>query len=141
MPATGLIEFELWSRYQFANVEVAGESYNAAAVREVFRAHGATLLTGESKEIEAVARLVPDPRNRHDNNAVEILVTGHKIGFLPREVAASHSTMLTALIHRGFQPVTGCRIWAYETQRVEGRRPSRSRRLQPRAPSSRKPNP
>jgi hypothetical protein len=120
LPAVGLVEFELWSRYQFTNVEVAGESHHEAAVRAVLRGQGARLANGESVEIECTARLVPDPRNRHDHNAVEVQVAGHMIGYLPREVAATHNGVLTQLVARGFQPVARCRIWALESQEYQG---------------------
>lgn len=120
MPAAGLVEFELWSRYQFANVEVAGESHHEAALRAVLRGKGARLNDSQSVEIDAYARLVPDPRNRHDRNAVEVQVDGHTIGYLPREVAATHNRVLTQLVARGLQPVVGCRIWALEGQQYQG---------------------
>lgn len=120
MPASGLVEFELWSRYQFSNVEVAGESHHEADVRAVFRSRGVKLADGQSSEIDCTALLVPEPRNPHDPNAVEVRVAGHMIGYLPREVAASHNRMLSQLVKGGFQPITRCRIWAVEAQEYQG---------------------
>lgn len=120
MPRSGLIEFELWSRYQFGNVEVAGESYRQDSVRQIFKSHKVGLADGGSGEVKARAHLVPDPKNKHDSNAVEVRVEGQMIGYLPKEVAATHVAVLTGLTQQGLLPVTECRIWAYEAREWQG---------------------
>ncbi|CAL9380542.1 hypothetical protein SUDANB95_01047 [Actinosynnema sp. ALI-1.44] len=63
--------------------EVVGESHYTKALQ---RLAGKTR-TGER---ETPAELRPEPNNRHDRNAVQVVVEGHVVGYLPREAAAEY---------------------------------------------------
>lgn len=54
-----------------------------------------------------VAQLVRDPKNRYDADAVQVLVGGHTVGFLPADVARGYHPVLDHLAGHG-SPAT-CR--------------------------------
>jgi hypothetical protein len=46
------------------------------------------------------ARLLPEPTNDHDENAIRIAIDGHTVGYLSREDAAAYKPGLLALMER-----------------------------------------
>ena len=109
-------EFELWNRGGWPRVDVVGEKYHEAEIRRLFPGGFAT----GSAEFEGEAHLIPEPENRHDPNAIAVLVKGHLIGYLAKELAARYVGVLSALVREGHIPTTSCQIWAYEHQDWQG---------------------
>jgi collagen type III alpha len=91
-------------------INVAGESHYQDALTTLA---GAT--EGEVR-LDATAHLIPEPENEHDRNAVRVEIGGHKVGYLPRAVAAAYAPALAPIAARG-------RIAACEAL-VAGRDPS-----------------
>ncbi len=77
-------------------VNVAGESHYQEALRALTGSDG-----GESVRREFQAVLAPEPENRHDPNAVRVLIADRRVGHLPREEAAAYRPMLERLAERG----------------------------------------
>ena len=73
-------------RYQ----EVAGEHFNAPAIKRVVKRLGGGR-AGE-RQLEAVLR--PDPRNKFDRNAIGVHVLGELVGYLPKHDAARYQPTL-----------------------------------------------
>ncbi|MDX3655726.1 HIRAN domain-containing protein [Streptomyces sp. ID05-26A] len=84
--------------------EVVGESHYS---KELRRLAGA----GSTGEREMVAHLRREPSNRHDRNAVQVLINGSVVGYLPRESAAEYSTSLTMLERSGKTGRCRARVW------------------------------
>ena len=63
--------------------DVVGESYYQDALEAI-----AGPKTKSGVELEVKARLVPEPENPHDANAVAVYIEGRKVGHLPRDMAA-----------------------------------------------------
>lgn len=104
------VEFELWSRQNWTNLDVVGESYRLKEIRRLFPRD----LGPNDREYVGTAELVPEPTNKFDPNAVMVVAGGIHVGYLPKEVSASYFPALTALIGAGLSPITSCRIWGYE---------------------------
>lgn len=67
-------------------VRVVGESHRQDALRDAAR--GRVVAPGDlDAAIPVTARLVPEPRNPHDSNAVRVDVDARPVGYLPRDVA------------------------------------------------------
>lgn len=87
--------------------QVAGESHYVAQLRKVTRSLGG----GREGEVMTDAVLVPDPRNRFDSNAVQVLIDGQQVGNLPREDAAAYAPVLRPLLDRSQALQVPCRLW------------------------------
>jgi len=70
--------------------EVVGESYYQDALAEI-----AGPKTQAGVDLDVKARLVPEPDNPHDANAVAVYIQGRKVGHLPRDMAAEWVAILT----------------------------------------------
>lgn len=70
------------------NVQLAGETFHAAAIREACRC--------SQPGVPDVAILIPEPGNPHDHNAVAVHVNRFLAGHLPRQIAAAVQPALTA---------------------------------------------
>ena len=116
MGAESLTEFELWSKGGWPTVDVVGEFYHQRQIRALFPA----TLSSDSREFRGVARLIPEPGNPHDRNAVGIHVDGQHIEDLSASVAKRYSGVLSGLVGQGMLPTTTCRIWGYERQEWQG---------------------
>ncbi|WP_433362104.1 HIRAN domain-containing protein [Actinoplanes sp. CA-142083] len=101
------IPFDLWGQRGYPHADIVGESHYAAAIRDVlgndFKVDGS--------EVIAVAELVPEPGNRHDQNAVAVRIGGQLVGYLPRDEAARYSPALFQLVTQGWSPQVACRVW------------------------------
>ena len=70
--------------------DVVGESYYQDALAEI-----AGPKTKAGVDLDVKARLVPEPDNPHDANAVAVYIQGRKVGHLPRDMAAEWVASLT----------------------------------------------
>ena len=84
--------------------EVVGESHYFQALRSLAGA----ALTGER---ETTAHLRLEPSNRHDRNAVQVLIEGRLVGYLPRESAADYVDPLRMVEQSGKVAQCRARIW------------------------------
>jgi len=77
-PLTGIIRGT-------ANIgfEIVGESYFQAALRKIRNSR----CMAEDNDFEAF--IVTEPNNPHDTNACAVFIDGFKVGYLPRDAAAS----------------------------------------------------
>lgn len=75
-------------------VEIVGEAYYQ---RELAKLAGPKTTNGVSVYLDA--RLVPEPTNRHDRNAVATVINGHTVGYLSRRQAVAYHK---AMNERGF---------------------------------------
>lgn len=98
---------DLWGQRGWFVQEVAGESHYFEAIRQVL---GATV---DSNGIELIVttQLVPEPSNKYDKNAVQVVVNGQVVGYLPREDAARHGPVLAALVKENWIPQVNARVW------------------------------
>ena len=69
--------------------EIVGESYYQDALAEI-----AGPKTPAGVDLDVRARLVPEPDNPHDSNAVAVYIQGRKVGHLPRDMAAEWAETL-----------------------------------------------
>lgn len=102
-----LAPFPLWGQTNWCNQEVVGESHYERALRQLCPRN-----LRERQEVAMTATLVPEPRNRHDPNAVAVRVGGETIGYLAREVARTYQPLLLGLAEQRRQAEVPCRIWA-----------------------------
>jgi len=116
MARQGQIEFPLWTRNDWPSQEVSGESFHEREIRSLF----ASRLDESGAEIQTQASLIPEPNNQFDPNAVMVLVAGNHVGYLPKEIAADYRKVLLELQRQGFEPVTGCRVWAAIRDEFQG---------------------
>lgn len=61
---------------------------------------------------DLTARLVPEPENAYDPNAIMVIVNRQHVGYLSREDAIRYHEVLTRVFDAGYAAATGCRIWA-----------------------------
>lgn len=109
---SGLIDFELWSRQSWPNMDVVGEFYHQGEIRQLFPQK----IDANDRELICTATLLPEPANEFDPNAVKVVVQGRHVGYLAKEIAGSYAPTLAALVRQGLLPVTPCRIYGYEYQ-------------------------
>jgi hypothetical protein len=69
-------------------VQVSGETFHAAAIREACR--------NSRPGVPDVAVLVPEPGNPHDHNAIAVYVNRFHAGYLSRQIAAAVQPALVA---------------------------------------------
>lgn len=108
--------FELWRRGDWIRRPVAGESFHEKEIRALLPRTMGT----ESVEIQEQALLVPEPTNRHDRNAVKVMIRGQHVGYLPKEDAPLYQPLLLKLASQGLQPVVSARIWANQYNEWKG---------------------
>jgi len=116
MVPQGLVEFLLWRRNDWPNMEISGESHREKEIKSLFP----TGVDERGSEIASRVALVPEPTNRFDRNAVMVVAAGRHVGYLPKEVAGDYQPVLLGLQRQGFQPVTDGRIWAAQRDEFEG---------------------
>jgi collagen type III alpha len=100
---------DLWTTNDWCGAEVVGESNYGDAIRAALP-RGAV----DGSEVFTVASLVPEPRNKHDRNAVAVHLGGRTVGYLPREEAARYAPVLGNLVAQGWQPQVRARVWGAE---------------------------
>ncbi|MFG3701801.1 HIRAN domain-containing protein [Micromonospora sp. NPDC047620] len=112
------IPFDLWGQRGWANTEVAGEAHYVKQIRELF----GNDFKPAGAEIVVTAQLLPEPKNRHDRNAVGVWAGGRQVGYLPREEAARYCPVLTGLVGQGWLPQVSARVWGAEWSDYDDRR-------------------
>lgn len=100
--------FELWG-VNWANTEVVGESHYADGIRSLFPRG-----VSSSPPLDCQAFLIPEPKNRHDANAVAVVVSSKVVGYLSRADAARYSPALQEMVRQGLIPMTACRVFAHD---------------------------
>jgi hypothetical protein len=105
--STALAEFSLWGQ-TWPNTEVAGESHHAAAIAALFPSP----VPEDGTEASFTAHLVPEPSNRYDRHAVQVVIGGNLVGYLPRESASAYQPSLIALGGSGRVATVEARVWA-----------------------------
>lgn len=110
--------FRLWSHGEWPQVDVVGESHYRESLRSLFPAK--LPAAGGSLSIDTTAILLPEPTNKHDPNAVMVLVQGKQVGYLAREDAARYVPVLNQLIRANVRPETSCNIWGHEYENYAG---------------------
>lgn len=94
----------------YPNTEVEGEF---ARVRAIAALIGGQPLVDEQVVLDDLdAQLMPEPRNRHDRNAVRVVIDEHHVGYLDRATAATYAPELAAIVAAGYAPTVPARIWA-----------------------------
>ncbi len=94
-------------------LEVAGENYHVNDIKKLFRDLGRTISTRGTEIDDLRGVLVPEPWNEHDTNAVAVVIRGHHVGYLEREVAADYAPMLRELgSQQGRLLPLAARVWA-----------------------------
>jgi len=83
-----------------------GENHYLPTLEKVLRRGGSGL-----DEFVTTALLVPEPANRHDPNAVAVLVEYETVGYLPRNEAVKYRALLSHLVTVGFVARVPCRVW------------------------------
>jgi collagen type III alpha len=104
------IPLELWGQRGWAGVDVAGESHFGRSIRGLFGKD----FKATGTEIEVTAQLIPEPRNKHDPNAVGIWVGGVQVGYLPGDEAVRYAPVLSTLTAQGWLPQVSARVWGAE---------------------------
>lgn len=96
---TSLIEATvLKTRKSRGFVAAVGESQYQKELREIVRSNGGPDPGGV--RIEVFVALVPEPRNRHDPNAISIQLDGKKLAYLSREDAEEYQEVVRLLAAR-----------------------------------------
>lgn len=109
-------DFHLWgSTGLWCNQEVAGESHHLDEIRTLVPAQQRAV----GAELDRTAALLPEPKNKYDVNAIRVIVDGHLLGYLPRDVAPHYAPRLSELVADGWRPVTAARIWAHDFETTE----------------------
>lgn len=105
-----LTPFPLWSQGKWPSREVVGEAHRSDGIRTLFP--GRRLSGGA--DLDANARLVPEPHNRHDPHAVAVVVQGVLVGYLARDEAAKYQPLLLDMNRAGLDAIVPCSIHGYE---------------------------
>jgi ATP-dependent exoDNAse (exonuclease V) beta subunit len=84
--------------------QVAGESHHTHQLKKVAGRE-------EEGEREVYAELRREPANHYDRNAVQVIIDGGVVGYLPREDAPSYQWELTALEEAGLTARCPARVW------------------------------
>jgi hypothetical protein len=86
-------------------VDVAGAYHRLEAWQRAFRFGPA----GDTRV--AQAELIREPTNRHDHNAVMVVVRGEHVGYLPAEVALLWSPYLVRMESDGYRVRATVKVW------------------------------
>ena len=84
-------------------VEIVGEGHYERALAKI-----AGPKTPNGVNMYVVARLVPEPTNRYDRNAVAAIIDGYIVGYLSRQQAINFHRAMNTRGFGGFS-LTGCR--------------------------------
>ena len=100
------------SGHSYFPQEVVGESHYGVHLNKVAGRE-------PEGEREVFAELRREPSNRHDRNAVQVLIDGGVVGHLPREDAPSYQPELTAMEGWGRPMICRARLWWRRESRRE----------------------
>jgi hypothetical protein len=98
---------EIWGQ-GWQNTDIVGESFHAAAIRALL---GPAKLPEDGREIFTDVRLVHNPLNRQDSNAIEVHASTGLVGHLSREDAAKYVRTIDHLQAQGQIATTAARVW------------------------------
>lgn len=89
-----------------ASIVATGRRRKIEIVGERFRQEAFTPIVGPKSREQSVnytttAALVPEPANREDKNAVQVIVEGRHVGYLSREQAVGYHGMMKELGQTG----------------------------------------
>jgi collagen type III alpha len=90
---------ELWGQRGWAGQDIAGESHYTDAIVKVLGTVG-----DQWKEVQATAQLLPEPTNKYDRNAVQVVIGGSLVGYLPKEDAVRYAPVLAPVVDAGWLP-------------------------------------
>jgi hypothetical protein len=79
-------------------VAAVGEASYQSALREIVKQHGGPKSDGV--KIEVHVALVPEPKNKHDPNAVSVQMEGKKVAYLSRDDALDYQDVIEHLAKR-----------------------------------------
>jgi hypothetical protein len=79
-------------------MDVVGESHYQ---RDLASLKAALTTSRRGWSVDTVARLVREPDNRYDRNAVRVLIHGHLVGYVPRDEAAEAQPWLKRIERTG----------------------------------------
>lgn len=103
------IVFDVWGQRGWYGFDVAGESFHSKDIEKLFRGK----VPDDGATLDIVAQLVPEPTNRHDRNAVKVMIASSHVGYLPKEVAGDYLPVLRELLAAGYAPQCGAQIRAW----------------------------
>ncbi len=103
----GLIPFDLWGAAGWHGTDVVGESHYRVQLQRIVRVAG---VRAERGELDTSALLRREPVNRHDPNAVEVVIEGSRVGYLSRDNARRYARRLDQLEARGLVARVPARI-------------------------------
>lgn len=92
------------------SLEVAGVVHHKQEIAKVIPP-----VRGEPQTLEIAAVLRRDPANTFDPNAVEVLIGGQLVGYVPRGPAADWSYFLTRLERESLAARATARVWVGES--------------------------
>ena len=88
-----------------ASLEAQGRRRKIEIVGERFRQQALVAIAGRKGDdpvnMPHVAALVPEPTNRHDPNAVQVIIDGRHVGYLSREQAVGYHSMMASIDEPG----------------------------------------
>lgn len=84
--------------------QVAGESYHDVELRRIAGPE-------PSGEKLLVAELRREPRNPHDRDAIQVVIDGGLVGYIPREDAGAYQPELKAVESWGYSAQCLARLW------------------------------
>jgi hypothetical protein len=92
---------------------LVGESHYKAAFRAVFKERGISLSEDGRELTDVAAHLAIDPGNPFDSTAVTVWISGHHVGYLPKDTAAEYFPALEELADDHRHLCVNARVWAY----------------------------
>lgn len=88
-----------------ASLDAAGRRRKIEVVGERFRQQALVAIAGRKGDdpvnMPHTAALVPEPTNKHDANAVQVIIDGRHVGYLSREQAVGYHNMMASVEHPG----------------------------------------
>lgn len=101
--------FEVWGQRGWHNFNVVGESFHSREIRALMRGVG-----NNAEEVTVPVRLIREPTNRHDPNAIAVHSRTGALGHLSRDDAARYAAPLDRLRAEGLVAATTARVWSAE---------------------------
>lgn len=96
-----------WVGKGWPDMETSGESYRRREIQRFFHSLGRT----GGGVTNQIAELVPEPTNRHDRNAVKVVVGGEHVAYVPAEDAPRVRREIAKLPKKA-RAIAPARIWA-----------------------------
>lgn len=103
------VVFDVWGQRGWYRADVAGESFHSKDIEKLFSGK----IPDDGATLDLVAQLVPEPTNRHDRNAVKVMIGSSHVGYLPKEIVGDYLPVLRELIVAGYAPQCGAQVRAW----------------------------